>query len=117
MVIDEGGEPSSALGENATAVQGLGSRFVNRLPASHLSPPGQIRVFSIGKEIFIQILIPKAHVFEHFLLAQERRSGDTKDELTDVILSAIFFFTSPVKVPLGRSKEHPCAIQDGEGPS
>jgi hypothetical protein len=69
MVVNEGGELSPALRQNATAVKGLCSRFIDRLPAPHLSPPGQIRVFPINEKVLIQILIPQAQVLEHFSLA------------------------------------------------
>lgn len=53
MHIDQGGNPAPVAWEDMAQVHGDGGRLINDLPAAKPGSPGQIRVLSVGKEVFI----------------------------------------------------------------
>src|SRR6185437_8236738 len=98
MPVDYQRQLAKALGGNAALVPAYRRRHVQAVPAQQLRPPGQVGVFAVSEEVFVEELSLHRDILYHGPPVQGSGSGGAKDILRLLVLPAVNLLTAAVEM-------------------
>src|SRR5579871_121096 len=98
MPVDEQWEVLAALRRHPPHMPGHGGGNVQAFPAHDLRAPGQVAVLTEGEELIVEELAFDRDVLDETAAKHGRRTARTEDVLHAIVLPAIDFFGSAIKM-------------------